>query len=199
MRRASRRQFSPNAILASGCRRRRERNSPASCFATALAEDIGSGDITAELVPAAQRVTGEVITREDATLCGHAPGGTASAGPKPSPISLREIGSSGWIRTSNPPVNSPQKAVIRSGHMRFCRTRSDQERSQEVGRYGFGNSSNNSSGSGPGCLDAVKRALSRSTIQTTMKPPRPRASYRNESSSSPSQRDPGERTGRGRA
>jgi len=38
--------------------------------ATALAEDIGSGDITAELVPAAQRVTGEVITREDATLCG---------------------------------------------------------------------------------------------------------------------------------
>lgn len=38
--------------------------------ATALAEDIGSGDITAELVPAAQRVTGKVITREDATLCG---------------------------------------------------------------------------------------------------------------------------------
>ena len=34
---------------------------------TALAEDIGSGDITAELVPAAQRVTGKVITREDAT------------------------------------------------------------------------------------------------------------------------------------
>ena len=38
--------------------------------ATALAEDIGSGDVTAELVPAAQRVTGKVITREDATLCG---------------------------------------------------------------------------------------------------------------------------------
>ena len=38
--------------------------------ATALAEDIGSGDITAQLVPAAQRVTGKVITREDATLYG---------------------------------------------------------------------------------------------------------------------------------
>lgn len=37
---------------------------------TALAEDIGSGDITAQLVPAAQRVTGKVITREEATLCG---------------------------------------------------------------------------------------------------------------------------------
>ena len=37
---------------------------------TALAEDIGGGDITAQLVPAAQRVTGKVITREEATLCG---------------------------------------------------------------------------------------------------------------------------------
>src|SRR6185503_14395651 len=37
---------------------------------TALAEDIGGGDITAQLVPAAQRVTGRVITREEATLCG---------------------------------------------------------------------------------------------------------------------------------
>src|SRR5579871_2470230 len=36
----------------------------------ALAEDIGSGDITAELVPAEQRVTGKVITREPAILCG---------------------------------------------------------------------------------------------------------------------------------
>jgi nicotinate-nucleotide pyrophosphorylase (carboxylating) len=37
---------------------------------TALAEDIGGGDITAQLVPAAQRVTGKVITREEAVLCG---------------------------------------------------------------------------------------------------------------------------------
>ena len=37
---------------------------------TALAEDIGGGDITAQLVPAAQRVTGRVITREEATVCG---------------------------------------------------------------------------------------------------------------------------------
>jgi len=36
----------------------------------ALREDVGSGDVTAELVPAAQRVTGKVITREEAILCG---------------------------------------------------------------------------------------------------------------------------------
>jgi nicotinate-nucleotide pyrophosphorylase (carboxylating) len=38
----------------------------------ALAEDIGSGDVTAELVPATQRVRGKVITREAAILCGRA-------------------------------------------------------------------------------------------------------------------------------
>jgi len=37
---------------------------------TALAEDVGGGDVSAQLVPAAQRVTGKVITREEATLCG---------------------------------------------------------------------------------------------------------------------------------
>jgi nicotinate-nucleotide pyrophosphorylase (carboxylating) len=36
----------------------------------ALVEDIGSGDVTAELVPANQRVTGKVISREAAILCG---------------------------------------------------------------------------------------------------------------------------------
>ena len=36
----------------------------------ALREDIGGGDVTAVLVPAAQRVRGAVITREDAVLCG---------------------------------------------------------------------------------------------------------------------------------
>jgi nicotinate-nucleotide pyrophosphorylase (carboxylating) len=36
----------------------------------ALREDIGSGDVTAALVPAAQQVRGAVITREDAVLCG---------------------------------------------------------------------------------------------------------------------------------
>ncbi|HEY9036600.1 MAG TPA: carboxylating nicotinate-nucleotide diphosphorylase [Pseudomonadales bacterium] len=36
----------------------------------ALAEDIGSGDITAALVPAAQQAEARVITREDAVLCG---------------------------------------------------------------------------------------------------------------------------------
>jgi nicotinate-nucleotide pyrophosphorylase (carboxylating) len=38
----------------------------------ALTEDIGSGDVTAALVPADERVRGEVVTREDAVLCGSA-------------------------------------------------------------------------------------------------------------------------------
>jgi|HubBroStandDraft_1064217.scaffolds.fasta_scaffold00770_3 nicotinate-nucleotide pyrophosphorylase (carboxylating) len=36
----------------------------------ALREDIGSGDVTASLVPAGQQVRGAIITREDAVLCG---------------------------------------------------------------------------------------------------------------------------------
>ena len=36
----------------------------------ALREDIGSGDVTAPLVPAAQQVRGALITRENAVLCG---------------------------------------------------------------------------------------------------------------------------------
>jgi nicotinate-nucleotide pyrophosphorylase (carboxylating) len=36
----------------------------------ALREDIGSGDVTAALVPAAQQLRGRVLTREDAVLCG---------------------------------------------------------------------------------------------------------------------------------
>ena len=38
----------------------------------ALAEDIGSGDVTARLVAAGQKVRGRIITREDAVLCGAA-------------------------------------------------------------------------------------------------------------------------------
>ena len=38
----------------------------------ALREDLGSGDVTASLVPAAQRVRGSIITREAAVLCGRA-------------------------------------------------------------------------------------------------------------------------------
>src|SRR5690606_19510888 len=38
--------------------------------ARALAEDIGSGDITAELVPATQMAQAQVICREHAVLCG---------------------------------------------------------------------------------------------------------------------------------
>ena len=42
----------------------------ASQVETALREDIGSGDVTAALVPAAQRVRGSVLTRENAVLAG---------------------------------------------------------------------------------------------------------------------------------
>jgi nicotinate-nucleotide pyrophosphorylase (carboxylating) len=38
--------------------------------AAALREDIGSGDVTAQLVPEDQRVSGRVVSREDAVLCG---------------------------------------------------------------------------------------------------------------------------------
>jgi nicotinate-nucleotide pyrophosphorylase (carboxylating) len=38
----------------------------------ALSEDIGSGDVTAALVPPHQRVAGQIICREDAILCGRA-------------------------------------------------------------------------------------------------------------------------------
>ena len=38
----------------------------------ALAEDLGPGDVTADLVPEACRATATVITREDAVLCGTA-------------------------------------------------------------------------------------------------------------------------------
>ncbi len=40
--------------------------------AAALREDVGTGDVTAQLVPADQRVRGRVVTREDAVLCGTA-------------------------------------------------------------------------------------------------------------------------------
>ncbi|UTW02399.1 carboxylating nicotinate-nucleotide diphosphorylase [Amphritea atlantica] len=37
---------------------------------TALAEDIGDGDITARLIPAAQQAKARVISRQDAVICG---------------------------------------------------------------------------------------------------------------------------------
>lgn len=39
---------------------------------TALEEDIGSGDITAQLIPASAQARAEVITREDCVVCGQA-------------------------------------------------------------------------------------------------------------------------------
>jgi nicotinate-nucleotide pyrophosphorylase (carboxylating) len=39
---------------------------------TALREDVGSGDVTANLVPVTQRARGRVITRENAVICGRA-------------------------------------------------------------------------------------------------------------------------------
>ncbi len=44
----------------------------ASDVQRALAEDIGAGDVTAALVPATQRVSGTVVCREAAVLCGSA-------------------------------------------------------------------------------------------------------------------------------
>ena len=38
--------------------------------AAALREDVGGGDVTAQLVPGDQRIRGRVVTREDAVLCG---------------------------------------------------------------------------------------------------------------------------------
>ncbi len=40
--------------------------------AAALREDLGSGDLTAALVPLAQRVRGRIVSREAAVLCGQA-------------------------------------------------------------------------------------------------------------------------------
>src|SRR5690606_398588 len=40
--------------------------------ATALEEDVGTGDLTAQLIPEGRQSTATVITREDATLCGSA-------------------------------------------------------------------------------------------------------------------------------
>jgi nicotinate-nucleotide pyrophosphorylase (carboxylating) len=37
---------------------------------TALREDVGSGDVTAQLIPLSQQVHGRAITREEAVLCG---------------------------------------------------------------------------------------------------------------------------------
>jgi nicotinate-nucleotide pyrophosphorylase (carboxylating) len=40
--------------------------------ASALAEDIGTGDLTAQLIPLSATATGRVVTRQDAILCGAA-------------------------------------------------------------------------------------------------------------------------------
>lgn len=43
---------------------------PAQAVESALAEDLGKGDVTAKLVPATQSATARVISREAATICG---------------------------------------------------------------------------------------------------------------------------------
>lgn len=45
-------------------------NDVVTAVRTALAEDIGSGDITAELIPAERIASASIITREDAVICG---------------------------------------------------------------------------------------------------------------------------------
>jgi nicotinate-nucleotide pyrophosphorylase (carboxylating) len=44
----------------------------AADVAAALAEDVGAGDVTAQLLPETLRVRGRIVTREDAVLCGAA-------------------------------------------------------------------------------------------------------------------------------
>ncbi len=48
------------------------RNDIAKSVTTALTEDIGSGDITAQLIPAGKTDNARIITREDCVLCGRA-------------------------------------------------------------------------------------------------------------------------------
>lgn len=48
------------------------RNDIATSVTTALTEDIGSGDITAQLIPADKTDNARIITREDCVLCGRA-------------------------------------------------------------------------------------------------------------------------------
>lgn len=48
------------------------RNDIINSVKLALDEDIGSGDITAQLIPESQTNTAKVITREDCTVCGQA-------------------------------------------------------------------------------------------------------------------------------
>jgi nicotinate-nucleotide pyrophosphorylase (carboxylating) len=42
------------------------------CVARALAEDIGPGDVSAELIPSSRRIKAEVISRQTAVVCGSA-------------------------------------------------------------------------------------------------------------------------------
>ena len=55
----------PNSIL-----RDELKNDLPHCVARALEEDIGSGDITAQLIPSQQRATAVVICRDQAVICG---------------------------------------------------------------------------------------------------------------------------------
>ncbi|HRH78290.1 MAG TPA: nicotinate-nucleotide diphosphorylase (carboxylating), partial [Cellvibrionaceae bacterium] len=41
-----------------------------ACVANCLAEDIGTGDISAQLIPAERQAQAFVITREDCVVCG---------------------------------------------------------------------------------------------------------------------------------
>src|SRR6185437_7959232 len=59
----------PSTVPASGPDLIPPADLPEQVFA-ALREDIGGGDITAQLVPEDQRVRGRVVTRQDAILCG---------------------------------------------------------------------------------------------------------------------------------
>ena len=80
----------------------------------ALREDVGSGDVTATLVPAAQRVRGAVITREDAVLCGRAaPSFSVPADPlleaRPPDV---PVGLPGQMLTRRPDVAEAEQNIV---------------------------------------------------------------------------------------
>ncbi len=77
----------------------------------ALAEDVGSGDITAALIPSGAQASARVITREDGVLCGSAWVGRVFAELDPS-ITLT------WQTADGEPIVAGQQLFSASGSAR---------------------------------------------------------------------------------
>ena len=83
--------------------------------ATALAEDIGSGDITAELVPAERQAEATVLCREHAIICG-APWVNEVFRQVDADIQLE------WIHHDGDRINPDEKVFIARGNARHLLT-----------------------------------------------------------------------------